>query len=61
MGLRDANGAIGAIYGETGRHQDLGPGGEPILSERMRVNGKVFILPTSSPLPSSINPRNQKL
>ncbi|KAG7008174.1 hypothetical protein G7Y79_00006g017940 [Physcia stellaris] len=31
----------GAIYGETGRHQDLGPGGEPILSERMRVNGKV--------------------
>ena len=76
MGLRDANVVIGAIYGETGRHQDLGPGGQPILSERMRVNGKVSLslsflflslaslvshLPLPPPRHASINQRNQKL
>ena len=48
--------SIGTIYGETGRHQDLGPSGEPILSERMRVHGKV-LSPSLAPLfPSPPSP-----
>ncbi|KAL8788760.1 MAG: hypothetical protein Q9195_007167 [Heterodermia aff. obscurata] len=30
-----------AIYGENGRHQDLGPHGEPIMTSRLVVHGKV--------------------
>lgn len=32
---------LGAIYGEIGRHQDLGPHGEPILTPRLSIHGKV--------------------
>ena len=48
---------IDAIYGENGRHQDLGPHGEPIMTPRLEVHGKVHpYLPLSpsifpSPLP----------
>ena len=45
-----------AIYGENGRHQDLGPHGEPIMTPRMEVHGKVTSLLSFSPFQSSPPP-----
>ena len=57
-----------AIYGENGRHQDLGPHGELIMTPRLEVHGKVPYIPTFlsppqpplSNLPSSPHPTQTK-
>ena len=50
-----------AIYGENARHQDVGPHGEPIMTPRLEVHGKVnHCLPSLHPVfpPPTSKPTN---